>query len=140
MNIRPDLEDRDIDGDDDLSIGPKFLREFEELQKHIADSKKIEDSVDATEATGKMVEGEEVEKGEIVKGGSALEKAETKEGEATNAEVKTTNDTESAVKDTNAGVEGVEEKVHPVSDGEAKLDTPDQDEVSKVEEKAITAA
>ncbi|KAK6585973.1 hypothetical protein PZA11_001030 [Diplocarpon coronariae] len=33
LNLRPDLEDKDIEGEDDLTLGPKFLREFEESRK-----------------------------------------------------------------------------------------------------------
>ncbi|KAK0103597.1 hypothetical protein ONS95_005609 [Cadophora gregata] len=62
LNLRPDLEDRQIDGDDDLSVGPKFLREFEELQRHIAESKKADDSISGTVGIGIGALGETAEK------------------------------------------------------------------------------
>ncbi|PBP19132.1 hypothetical protein BUE80_DR010063 [Diplocarpon rosae] len=33
LNLRPDLEEREIEGEDELTVGPKFLREFEECRK-----------------------------------------------------------------------------------------------------------
>ncbi|PVH80238.1 hypothetical protein DL98DRAFT_418826 [Cadophora sp. DSE1049] len=62
LNLRPDLEDGQINGDDDLSVGPRFLREFEELQKQNAESKKADDNVDATAATDTVTGDEFSEK------------------------------------------------------------------------------
>ncbi|KAI9046642.1 hypothetical protein LZ554_009384 [Drepanopeziza brunnea f. sp. 'monogermtubi'] len=38
LNLRPDFEDDDIDGEDDLTVGPAFLREFEQRRKEQAQS------------------------------------------------------------------------------------------------------
>ncbi|CZT04255.1 uncharacterized protein RCO7_10674 [Rhynchosporium graminicola] len=79
LNLRPDLEDDDIDGDNDLSIGPKFLREYEELQKLIADSEKPEGSVDTDKAAEKYVEDKKGDEGDRVAEGNLDTDLETKE-------------------------------------------------------------
>ncbi|KAH7346721.1 opioid growth factor receptor conserved region-domain-containing protein [Rhexocercosporidium sp. MPI-PUGE-AT-0058] len=117
LNLRPDLDDNDVYSDDDLSIGPKFLREFEELRKHVEDSRKTDDGVDATKAM--EVDGDRAEEG------SGVKKVETKEGDEAEAGVKTTNDIESIVKCAEIGV--------------PKLDMPDPDPTSKGEDKLNTA-
>ncbi|KAL2069803.1 hypothetical protein VTL71DRAFT_14482 [Oculimacula yallundae] len=66
LNLRPDLDNDDIDGDDDLSIGPKFLREYEELRKHLADSEKPDDGIDITETHEQLNEDKEGEKSDQV--------------------------------------------------------------------------
>ncbi|EKD14045.1 uncharacterized protein L3040_007951 [Drepanopeziza brunnea f. sp. 'multigermtubi'] len=38
LNLRPDFEEDDIDGEDDLTVGPAFLREFEQRRKEQAQS------------------------------------------------------------------------------------------------------
>ncbi|KAH6713616.1 opioid growth factor receptor conserved region-domain-containing protein [Leptodontidium sp. MPI-SDFR-AT-0119] len=98
LNLRPDLDDGDIRGDDDLSIGPRFLRDFEELPKHVADSKKTDDSVDATETVENGVGDEAAKKGDIAEGGSGVKNVETKADKKMVVDMKTTIDTESAVK------------------------------------------
>lgn len=98
MNLRPDLDDGDIRGDDDLSIGPRFLRDFEELPKHVADSKKTDDSVDATETVENGVGDEAAKKGDIAERGSGVKNVETKADKKMVVDMKTTIDTESAVK------------------------------------------
>lgn len=93
LNLRPDLEDGQIDNDNDLSVGPKFLREFEELQKHIAESKKANDNVDARTAADVDVGGEMAENGDASKGandmtGARITKTNMEENKVTKFAIK----------------------------------------------------
>lgn len=139
MNIRPDLNDDDIDGDNDLSVGPKFLREFEELRKQVADSKMAGDDVDATEATEKPAGGEAAEEGDRPEGESDMKDVEAKKAEMTEADVKGANGTDSVVKVAAAAekLEGDEES-HTLADGGVERNDPD--EVSQVGERKDATA
>ncbi|KAH7397704.1 opioid growth factor receptor conserved region-domain-containing protein [Cadophora sp. MPI-SDFR-AT-0126] len=89
LNLRPDLEYGQIDGDDDLSVGPKFLREFEELRKQIAEARTADGSLDATAATNTVTGDDAIEK----KDRTGTEKVKVGE-----TNVKGTDNADSAVK------------------------------------------
>ena len=97
LNLRPDLEYSQIDSDNDLSVGPRFLREFEELQKHIAESKKADGNVDAKPAADISLGGRMAGVGDEAQGPNAMTGAGITETNMEEME-----NTKSAVKDASA--------------------------------------
>ncbi|PBP18237.1 hypothetical protein BUE80_DR011053 [Diplocarpon rosae] len=56
LNLRPDLEDRDIEDEDKFTLGPKFLREFEESRKVKANSGGKSDRNGTLDGAGQVVD------------------------------------------------------------------------------------